>query len=116
MPRLAPSSMSVESWQPPVFGGDDRDRTGNLRLAKPALSQLSYVPFKTRPLTRLGSPLGVLGFEPRTSALSELRSSQLSYTPSSKQKKPNHVRFGPIRVRLDRASPGPTNVRNPDSH
>jgi hypothetical protein len=24
--------------------GDDRDRTGNLRLAKPALSQLSYVP------------------------------------------------------------------------
>ena len=25
--------------------------------------------------------MGVLGFEPRTSALSELRSSQLSYTP-----------------------------------
>src|SRR4051812_26584398 len=25
-------------------GGDDRDRTGDLRLAKPALSQLSYVP------------------------------------------------------------------------
>ena len=25
-------------------GGDDRDRTGNLGLAKPALSQLSYVP------------------------------------------------------------------------
>ena len=24
--------------------GDDRDRTRNLRLAKPALSQLSYVP------------------------------------------------------------------------
>ena len=24
--------------------GDDRVRTGNLRLAKPALSQLSYVP------------------------------------------------------------------------
>jgi hypothetical protein len=28
----------------PVACGDDRDRTGNLRLAKPALSQLSYVP------------------------------------------------------------------------
>ena len=27
-----------------VFGGDDRDRTGDLRLAKPALYQLSYVP------------------------------------------------------------------------
>jgi hypothetical protein len=26
------------------FGGDNRDRTGNLRLAKPALSQLSYIP------------------------------------------------------------------------
>ena len=26
------------------FGGDDRDRTDDLRLAKAALSQLSYVP------------------------------------------------------------------------
>ena len=26
-------------------GGDDGDRTHDLRLAKPALSQLSYVPF-----------------------------------------------------------------------
>ena len=26
------------------YNGDDRGRTGNLRLAKPALSQLSYVP------------------------------------------------------------------------
>ena len=26
------------------FNGDNRDRTGNLRLAKPALSQLSYIP------------------------------------------------------------------------
>ena len=25
-------------------GGDDRDRTDNLRLAKAALSQLSYIP------------------------------------------------------------------------
>jgi hypothetical protein len=59
--------------------GDDRDRTGNLRLAKPALSQLSYVPVSC---SWLAAKLGVLGFEPRTSALSELRSSQLSYTPS----------------------------------
>ena len=28
----------------PFTGGDSRDRTGNLRLAKPALSQLSYIP------------------------------------------------------------------------
>src|SRR5947209_12034541 len=39
--------------------------------------------------------MGVLGFEPRTSALSELRSSQLSYTPAvfrfvPKTNEPNH--------------------------
>lgn len=28
-------------------GGDDRDRTDDLRLAKPALSQLSYIPIGT---------------------------------------------------------------------
>lgn len=28
--------------------GDDRDRTGNLRLARAALSQLSYVPFNLK--------------------------------------------------------------------
>jgi hypothetical protein len=27
-----------------TIGGDSRDRTGSLRLAKPALSQLSYIP------------------------------------------------------------------------
>src|SRR5262245_609521 len=30
------------------------------------------------------SPMGALGFEPRTSALSELRSSQLSYAPGAR--------------------------------
>ena len=30
--------------RPKPQSGDDRDRTGNLRLAKPTLSQLSYVP------------------------------------------------------------------------
>ena len=29
-------------------GGDDRDRTDDLRLAKPALSQLSYIPGVSR--------------------------------------------------------------------
>ena len=70
------------------FGGDDRDRTGNLRLAKPALSQLSYVP-----VSHLR--VGVLGFEPRTSALSELRSSQLSYTPSSLTLSPGRPNAAP---------------------
>lgn len=51
--------------------------------------------------------MGVLGFEPRTSALSELRSSQLSYTPeaSRQTKKPNRFRFGPThQPGMDRAS------------
>jgi hypothetical protein len=34
--------------------GDDRDRTGNLRLAKPALSQLSYVPDAKRQAALIG--------------------------------------------------------------
>jgi hypothetical protein len=82
-------------------GGDDRDRTGNLRLAKPALSQLSYVPdscscpdgfqilqgppafnhrFAVVPASA-GSQLGPSGFEPLTSSLSGTRSNQLSYEP-----------------------------------
>src|SRR5204862_2614223 len=62
--------------------------------------------------------MGVLGFEPRTSALSELRSSQLSYTPVFwEQKKPNRIRFGSIPKRkLDRASPLLADVVNNPSH
>lgn len=74
------------------FDGDDRARTGNLRLAKPALSPLSYVPAarvrtQVRPAERFLNPdscplgVGVPGLEPGTSALSELRSNRLSYTP-----------------------------------
>lgn len=85
--------------------GDDRDRTGNLRLAKPALSQLSYVPGRDagqgtrvsqrpcgQPTLCPSSPVGVRGFEPRTSALSELRSNQLSYTPLRPTIPKDHVR------------------------
>src|SRR5262245_13232892 len=68
-----------------LFCGDEGDRTLNLRLAKPALSQLSYVPgshFPAAYAARLANLLGAHGFEPWTSALSGLRSSQLSYAPS----------------------------------
>lgn len=34
--------------RPTSRGGDDRDRTDGLRLAKPALSQLSYIPERTQ--------------------------------------------------------------------
>ncbi len=87
-------------------GGDNRDRTGNLRLAKPALSQLSYIPegvsgtdlrrdhFDTSPdgpahLRRrfrhpqLVSLVGLGRVELPTSRLSGVRSNHLSYRPAS---------------------------------
>jgi hypothetical protein len=41
---MAPGHGPVAYWTSLVSGGDDRGRTGNLWLAKPALSQLSYIP------------------------------------------------------------------------
>jgi hypothetical protein len=58
--------------------GDDGDRTHNLRLAKPALSQLSYVP----KISKRGK-MGPGRLELPTSRLSGVRSSQLSYEPNS---------------------------------
>ena len=54
------------------FSGAERGRTVDLRLAKPALSQLSYSPMM----------VGLGGFEPPTSRLSGGRSNQLSYRPA----------------------------------
>jgi hypothetical protein len=76
-PTVNPATQPILEFRksrqtPRLFGGDDRDRTGNLRLAKPALSQLSYIP-------KMGAPRVELG----TSALSELRSNQLSYAPAN---------------------------------
>ena len=63
---------SAAPWQ--IFGGADRVRTDDLRLAKPALSQLSYSPDAT--LVGLGR------FELPTSRLSGVRSNRLSYRPA----------------------------------
>ena len=77
----------------PRVGGADRDRTGDLMLAKHALSQLSYSPmivsgFKfpvsSLKLETRNSKLILVGLgrvELPTSPLSGVRSSQLSYRP-----------------------------------
>ena len=91
-------------------GGDNRDRTGNLRLARAALSQLSYIPFCPArqgrfpaQLKRKPAPSGSIrprfrcclvglgGVEPPTSRLSGVRSNRLSYRPTS-QNRPNRIR------------------------
>ena len=54
------------------LSGDEGIRTPDLRRAKAALSQLSYIPDRT------GFQVGLSGLEPETSPLSEARSNQLS--------------------------------------
>ena len=62
-------------------GGADRVRTDDLRLARAALSQLSYCPKSA------GSLVGLGGFEPPASRLSGVRSNQLSYRPLQRTSK-----------------------------
>jgi hypothetical protein len=59
--RRNPLLPPVGAGAPLTAGGDSGDRTRNLRLAKPALSQLSYIPEvylrrKLRPSTQGGGP------------------------------------------------------------
>ena len=58
------------------LSGDEGTRTPGLRLAKAALSQLSYIP-----RVSLVQGVGLRGFEPLTPALSAQCSNQLSYRP-----------------------------------
>jgi hypothetical protein len=76
--------------------GDNRARTGNLRRAKAALSQLSYVPARSRHRSKAGPEIsglrggsaetarltvGLARIELATSRLSGVRSNHLSYRP-----------------------------------
>ena len=76
----------VRASGPRLLGGDERDRTVGLRLAKPALSQLSYIPKGGAPspgVTRCSlSLVGPSRIELPTSRLSGVRSNQLSYGPT----------------------------------
>src|SRR5450759_3642363 len=72
-------------FSPEQVGGADRDRTDDLRLAKPPLSQLSYSPdsrLRWRHADVLASLVGLDRFELSTPRLSSVCSNQLSYRPS----------------------------------
>ena len=84
------------------LNGADRNRTGDLRRAKPALSQLSYSPSRVRSAPSAGGDVGLSGVEPLTSRLSSVRSSQLSYRPES-----SISRDGPSARRRPSASSDP---------
>ena len=83
-------SIVIETTQPKEsIGGADRVRTDDLRLARAALSQLSYSPklggspSKLLFVARNARPkmVGLGRFELPTSRLSGVRSNQLSYRP-----------------------------------
>ena len=63
----------------PPSSGDDGTRTRDFRLAKAALSQLSYIP-------NIFKVVGLTGFEPVTPALSAQCSNHLSYRPTGTSK------------------------------
>src|SRR5262249_18364386 len=78
-PSTRPRQFFRNSLSDPRTGcGEDGIRTRYPLLAKQVLYRLSYFPLFHSPHVR------VPGFEPGTSALSELRSSQLSYTRGSR--------------------------------
>ena len=89
-------------------GGADRDRTDDLRLAKPALSQLSYSPNNApnHPV-ELRSVVGLGRFELPTSRLSGGRSNQLSYRPAGRGPYAQH-RSGLQKLNSARRRPGQT--------
>ena len=81
------------------YSGAERDRTDDLRLAKPALSQLSYSP------SRSSISVGQGRLELPTSRLSGVCSNHLSYWPGLFE------RAGARSKRRLRGSPwGPTSV------
>ena len=108
--RFEPMQLPCKSKAPlcrsaVVSGGDEGARTLGLRLAKPALSQLSYIPIclsNNRPSGDSASAgavihnrvVGLTRFELVTSRLSAGRSDQLSYRPNARINSTHHPRLG----------------------
>ena len=83
--RIASGRISFPSLECCVPGGARRDRTDDLKLAKLALSQLSYGPVEPGNQGMVGRG----GLEPPTSPLSGVRSNHLSYQPIPIPRRPN---------------------------
>ena len=66
MPPIAPPERSVAPKRDRQNGGGERDRTDDLRLAKPALSQLSYAPADRPAKPEARHPEGPGGHPTRT--------------------------------------------------
>jgi hypothetical protein len=120
-PGTTPGQIFQQSAHRPVAGGADRNRTDDLRLAKPALSQLSYSPCGTPHRHRLlPSPpvrkdcVGQGRFELPTSRLSGVRSNQLSYWPG-RSAVGTHTRPSPARARFARG-PAPSRSLKTEPH
>ena len=85
--RGCPRIRFLHPWKLRI-GGASRDRTDDLKLAKLALSQLSYGPITMCECSRMfaltngtAAVVGREGVEPSTSRLSGVRSNHLSYRP-----------------------------------
>ena len=98
--RLSPLAFRIRSGA----GGADRDRTDDLKLAKLALSQLSYGP-KTDHVSMLWM-VGPGRVERPTSRLSGVRSNHLSYEPERGVRKTSPGR-------LAKQAPGRGDARAP---
>src|SRR3954466_10488907 len=74
-----------------MAGGADRDRTDDLKLAKLALSQLSYGPWSLGLMIGVSEKRRLVGpgrVERPTSRLSGVRSNHLSYEPETLHTQP----------------------------
>ena len=83
---VAPFALRNNTAHLGSFGGADRVRTDDLRLARAALSQLSYSPVdRFIPVDPNARLVGLGRFELPTSRLSGVRSNQLSYRPRKRE-------------------------------